>query len=160
MIKIVKGDLLDVEHGIICHQVNCRGVMGSGVADQIKKKYPKAYEKYKQLCDEHNINEDLRHTLLGCINGVFIKGNTSKDELYVVNMFGQNNYGNDGKQYTKTEKLFECFKAVRKVAEGINLPVHMPYMIGCYRGGADWKEVENLLLIAFEGYEVTLYKKH
>ena len=75
-------------------------------------------------------------------------------------MFGQLTYGYDGKQYTNTMALFSCFKEVRRVAEKNGLLVAMPYMIGCYRGGADWKEVEALLLTAFNGYEVTLYKLH
>jgi O-acetyl-ADP-ribose deacetylase (regulator of RNase III) len=41
-----------------------------------------------------------------------------------------------------------------------DLSVALPYMIGCYRGGADWKIVEDHLITAFDGYEVTLYKWH
>ena len=150
MIKIVKGDLLTVEKGIIGHQVNCQGKMGSGVALQIKKKYPLAYQEYKSLVDEHSpeVNgEDLRKDLLGQVNGVKINEN-----LYIANMFGQLNYGYDGKQYTNTEALFNCFKIVRKVSEQTGLPVYLPYMIGCYRGGGDWKLVEDYLLTAFKGY--------
>ena len=32
MIKTVVGDILDATEEITCHQVNCRGVMGAGVA--------------------------------------------------------------------------------------------------------------------------------
>lgn len=152
MIKIVKGDLIYAKESIIAHQVNCQGVMGSGVAEQIKKNFPKAFEEYKELVDEHGT---FTKTLLGKVQGVDL-GNKN----FIVNMFGQDNYGRDGKQYTSTEALYECFKKVRVIAEENNLSVAMPYMIGCYRGGADWKEVEELLLTAFEGYEVTLYKMH
>lgn len=152
-IKIVKGDLLTVNKGLICHQVNCQGVMGSGVAKQIKEKYPQAFKEYKQTINDHLKGEDLRRTLLGRVNGVKVGNN-----LYIANMFGQFDYGYDGKVYTDTEALYNCFKIVRGVAERVELPVHMPYMIGCFRGGADWKEVEDLLLTAFEDYEVTLFK--
>lgn len=37
MIKIIQGDLLEAKENIIAHQVNCKGVMGSGVAKQIKQ---------------------------------------------------------------------------------------------------------------------------
>ena len=37
MIKIINGDLFDTDANIICHQVNCKGKMGSGVALQVKK---------------------------------------------------------------------------------------------------------------------------
>lgn len=155
MIKIIKGDLLSVERGIIGHQVNCQGVMGSGVAKQVKEKYPLAFTAYKDVVKDFMGTEDLRHTLLGHVNGVCVG-----EDLYIANMFGQNKYGYDGKKYTNEEALFNCFKTVRNVAENLDLPVYLPYMIGCYRGGADWKLVESYLLTAFDGYEVTLMKYH
>ena len=44
---ITNGNLLDTELTFIVHQVNCQGVMGAGVARQIKEKFPKAWENYK-----------------------------------------------------------------------------------------------------------------
>lgn len=38
MIYEIKGDLLKAEETFIAHQVNCKGVMGAGVAKQIKNK--------------------------------------------------------------------------------------------------------------------------
>ena len=45
--KIISKDILTVESGVICQQVNCQGVMGSGLAKQIRDKWPIVYEKYK-----------------------------------------------------------------------------------------------------------------
>lgn len=43
-IKHVKGDILATptrnEDTVICHQVNCCGVMGAGLAKQIRDKWP------------------------------------------------------------------------------------------------------------------------
>jgi O-acetyl-ADP-ribose deacetylase (regulator of RNase III) len=153
MIKIVKGDLLKAKENIIAHQVNCMGVMGSGVAKQIRNKYPNVYEEYLEKVDEYTQGEDLRKELLGQVQGVVV----GEDKI-VVNMFGQYKFGNDGKQYTDTEALFKCLLAVRQVAEKNKISVAMPYKIGSYRSGAKWDEVEELILKAFDGYEVTLYK--
>lgn len=155
MIKIIKGDLLDVKYGIIGHSCNCQGAFNSGVAKQVREKYPIAFREYMELVNEYNKDEDFRKDLLGRVNGVSIG-----DGLYVANMFGQFNYGYDGKKYTSEEALFSCFKTVRKVAENAGLPVYLPYLVGCYRGGADWELVEDYLLTAFDGYEVTLCKLH
>lgn len=155
MIKIVKGDLLKAKEHIIAHQVNAQGKMGSGVAEQVRKVYPVAYEKYKELVEQTVEQNGNSEALMGEIQGIRIGF-----ERYVVNMFGQYNYGYDGGVYTNTESLYKCFKRIRAIAEKNHLSVAMPYMIGCYRGGADWKEVEDLLLTAFDGYEVTLYKLH
>lgn len=43
MIEIIEHDLLMLDCDIICHQVNCQSVMGSGIAKQIKTKYPNVY---------------------------------------------------------------------------------------------------------------------
>ncbi len=157
MIKIVKGDLLRAKEDMICHQVNCQGKMNSGIAKSIRDKHPFVYESYLNMIDQYQIDGiDKRH-LLGKIWGVNVSGSSYS---LVVNMFGQLKYGYDGKQYTDTSALYTCFKSVRAVAEKYNLSVALPYMIGSYRGGADWKEVEGLLLTAFDGYEATLYKFH
>ena len=38
--EIIEGNLLEAPERIIVHQTNCMGVMGSGIAKQIKAKYP------------------------------------------------------------------------------------------------------------------------
>ena len=34
----------------ICQQVNCRGVMGAGLAKQIRDKWPVVFDEYKKIC--------------------------------------------------------------------------------------------------------------
>lgn len=155
MIKIVKGDLLLAKEDIIAHQVNCMGKMNSGVAKQIRSKYPEVFVYYKQYVDRHVEIFNNRSMMLGGVQPIPVW-----DGKLVANMFGQLHYGYDGQKYTNEEKLFHCFKTVRKFAERERKSVALPYMVGCYRGGADWEIVENYLLTAFDGYEVTLYKKH
>ena len=47
MIKTVNGNILEATEDIICHQVNCQGVMGSGLAKQIRSKWPSVFADYK-----------------------------------------------------------------------------------------------------------------
>ena len=47
MIKVVYGDLMQATEDIIVHQVNCKGVMGSGVAKQIKANFPEVFNEYR-----------------------------------------------------------------------------------------------------------------
>lgn len=52
MIYNMVGDLLKQDKvDIICHQTNCKGVMGAGIAFQIKRTYPEVFKKYKEFCD-------------------------------------------------------------------------------------------------------------
>ncbi len=50
VIKIIEGDLFCSDARIIAHQVNCQGKMGSGVALQVKRKYPNVYNEYMKVC--------------------------------------------------------------------------------------------------------------
>ena len=44
--------LLDLSPNIvICHQVNCQGVMGAGIAKQIRARWPEVYEDYKKTIE-------------------------------------------------------------------------------------------------------------
>ena len=37
--KIIEKNILTIEKGIVCQQVNCQGVMGAGLAKSIKEKF-------------------------------------------------------------------------------------------------------------------------
>ena len=51
-VKIVKGDLFESEAQTIVNTINCVGAMGKGIALQYKVRYPKMYERYRELCKE------------------------------------------------------------------------------------------------------------
>ena len=66
MIYEIKGDLLNADEVFIAHQVNCKGVMGAGVARQIKNKLltPIEFEKYRNMCQNYSPEELLNGTIL------------------------------------------------------------------------------------------------
>lgn len=50
MIYNIVGDLLKQDKvDIICHQTNCKGVMGAGIAFQIKRAYPEVFKKVQRV---------------------------------------------------------------------------------------------------------------
>lgn len=51
--RIIKGDLFDPTHNFhaLAQGVNCRGIMGAGIAVPFKQKYPDMFTEYKALCD-------------------------------------------------------------------------------------------------------------
>lgn len=51
MFKEVTGDLFEGGYQAIGHGVNCRGVMGAGIATVFRDKFPIMYEEYKLRCD-------------------------------------------------------------------------------------------------------------
>lgn len=46
--SILYGDILNSTSSILVNPVNCKGVMGAGLAKQFKQKYPKMYLRYRR----------------------------------------------------------------------------------------------------------------
>ena len=155
MIKHIKCDIFESGADIICHQVNCQGVMGSGIAKQVRDKYPKVYEGYKQWCENSSPEELLGKSqyvpiipLRDTVTGNYKQG----DLMGIINIFGQLNYGHGGKCYTDYDALHHSFA---KINEFCNLfpfkPVlAFPYKFGCARGGGQWEIVYKMIEEAFQ----------
>lgn len=139
--KIIEKDILTVESGVLVHQTNTKGVMGSGVAKALKDKWPIIFHNYSKLCK--NYNSDY---LLGKIDPVLV--DSRKRELWVVNLFGQANYGYDGKRYTE---YYAWDLALKELNQLINtrkvLPkeIYFPYNCGACRGGGDFRIISLLI---------------
>src|SRR4051812_39641736 len=50
MIKFLKDDMWSYQAQIRVNTVNCKGVMGKGVALQFKEKLPACFEPYREWC--------------------------------------------------------------------------------------------------------------
>ena len=139
-------------NSIIAHGVNCQGVMGSGVAKQIKETYPLAYNQYKQLCDTGNVDNSFvfsrfcdptrSHPLLGTLQLVDHGG------VMIANLFTQQYYGRDGQKYADQTSIYNALMNLcQSIAMRSDLPdrVALP-KIGCGLGGLYWdSEVEPIL---------------
>lgn len=146
-LEIIRGDLLSSDANAICHQVNCRNAMGAGIAAAISEKWPIVKERYKKAF------ENLKdwHSLLGKIQTVKIGQNR-----YVVNIFGQDDYGHDG-VYTDYSALNRAFKQLNKRFAGQT--VAFPYGFGCGLAGGEWTDVEMLMVKLLPNCDVQIYMK-
>ena len=138
MLKVIEKDLLEIDEGLIVHQVNCRGTMGSGVAGQLKLKYPQIYKKYIELYNQF-IDSGETIKLLGTFQIVPINA-----KLKIVNAFTQFNFGYDGKLYTEYSAIEEVFKTL-KIINYKKLPVYIPYRYGSNLGGGDFNIVSEII---------------
>lgn len=135
MIINKNGDIFDSDADIICHQVNCQGTMGSGIAKTIKERYPEAYTEYKTVCFAFP-----KENLLGQVRIVL-----SGDRL-IANIFGQFNYGRDKNVvYTSYKALKSGLTEVHNKALRDNLSVAIPYCIGCGLANGDWNVVSKMI---------------
>ena len=151
-IKQIDGNLLDSNAELIMHQVNCQGKMNSGVAKVIREKWPVVYQSYLKLIGEKIYASEKGFSLLGLVQPV-----TVSDTQKVLNLFGQEKYGYDGKQYTSYKAIETCFRKVASYCtENGYKTVAMPYKMSCDRGGADWDTIMNLLTESFKNTDVTI----
>lgn len=163
MIKIIDGDLFRSNARIIVHQVNCQKRMGSGVALQVKKKYPNVYNEYLKACSDDMLGK-IQIVPTNSKWNDFDSGSIAipLNEKFVCNMFAQSNYGYDGKQYTDINALRECFTKLYELLHEKNnnymSKIAMPYKIGCCRGGANWADVYKMIEDIFVDCEVELWR--
>lgn len=166
MINYIKGNLLDSNCNFICHQVNCQGKMGSGVAKQIRDRWPEVYTNYMDKYAEAKVwaefcSNDCKQVtpgnyLLGKVQILYIE-DANIPRQCVVNMFSQENYGYDGARYTSYDAFWDCLKNLKdQIPKGATIA--FPYKIGCGLGGADWKIIEKIIDVVFKDYGVFIYK--
>ena len=141
MIKHIKCDIFESGAHVICHQVNCQGVMGSGIAKQVRTKYPNVYTEYKKWCDISSPK-----ALLGKSQFVETVEKYDTSFLGIFNLFGQEKFGYDGKCYTDYNALYKCFTKVKEcLPTDRKYTVAIPYLMGCHRGGGDWNIVYKMI---------------
>ena len=152
MIKHIKCDIFESGADIICHQVNCQGVMGSGVAKQVKERYPVVYDEYMKWC-----NERAPKDLLGCTQFVRLvpvwQEVPEGEFMGVMNIFGQLDYGYNGKCYTDYDALKHSFTNINTFCKDFfsYAPIlAFPYKFGCARGGGDWNIVYKMIEEVFQ----------
>ena len=135
MIEYIHGDIIRTNCGLIAHQVNCMGKMGSGVALAIKNAFPKVYLNYINYCASEKAENLLGKTLI-----MPASNQVTHHTHYVANMFAQIDYRGD-KRHTNYDALFDCLSCVLKFAKDHNLSIALPYKIGCVRGRGDWNGI-------------------
>ena len=161
-IHVVKGDIFNTHCNIICHQVNCQGVMGHGIAKQVKEKYKGVFNEYKRYCDAHADNREamLGEALIVDIDygAAVLDWLVDKERKYIANIFGQLTYGTGLR--TNYKALVLGLEVVANFAKEHNLSVAIPYKIGCGLAGGDWNKVNILIegVFAGTGLEVLMYR--
>ena len=147
MIHYINANLLDSDCNFICHQVNCQGRMGSGIAKQIRDRWSEVYTNYIRIATTH---------MLGKVQILYIE-DANIPRQCVVNMFSQENYGYDGARYTSYDAFWNCLNELKnQIPKGATIA--FPYKIGCGLGGANWEIIEKMIDIVFKDYGVFIYK--
>ena len=161
MIKFLECDVFESGADVICHQVNCKGVMDSGVAKQIRDKFTYVYDVYKQKCSQTPTRK-----LLGTSQYVPVTTSEAPAFLGVFNLFGQKNFGHKCKRYTDYEALRRSFSKMKNAMDGLfemtkkRYTIAVPYLIGCGRSGGEWDVVYDIICDVFSDcrYDILICK--
>ena len=113
------------------HQVNLRGVMGAGIAAQIREEFPIVFDIYRAAIAAENLqlgDAQPVEVLPGC---------------WIVNLAAQRGTG-WGRQ-TDYAALTLALGRFADFATEHDLRPGLPYGIGCGLGGGHWPTVETLI---------------
>ena len=155
MVTYKQGNLLNSGCNIICHQVNCQGVMGSGIALEIRNRFPEAYATFRKTF----LNGGNK---LGAIDIVY--ETQDNKGIYICNMYAQAHYLPRGVNHTDYIAFRTC---LQKLKDGINqqfkdatIRIGFPFKIGCGLGGGNWNIVSKIIEEEFsdDNYHVEIWK--
>jgi O-acetyl-ADP-ribose deacetylase (regulator of RNase III) len=143
MVIYTENDILKTvfQDTVICQSVNCRGVMGRGLAQAIRTKFPQVYDVYRSDFAEGVLT-------LGYVS--YISCNNTN---FIANICGQEGYGTD-KQYTDYDALEVGFEDVKAFALANGCKVAIPYGIGSGLGGGSWERISTIIEEIFGDNEV------
>lgn len=144
-IKFVKGNAVDAlingDIDVLLHVCNDKGVMGSGIALEIKNKIPDAFTAYKYA---------------RCDLGVVTQGKCPTGGS-VFNMVAQDGYGK-GVRHLKYGALANCLQKVAEHSSPAGDTIGLPYKMGADRAGGDWEIVLEMVEYYLGHFDVVIYK--
>lgn len=141
-IVVFRGSVFEANSDVIAHQCHCWNVWGAGLAKEMKKRYPEAY------------NAD-------CLTKRGDSGKLGQFSLtlaynkpIIINLYGQYRYGSskDGIVFTDYDALLRAFTSMIDWLNKAGMErctIAMPYDIGCRLAGGDINKVHGLINYCF-----------
>lgn len=141
MINTLHGNVLDTDNCLIVHCVNCKGVMGGGIAAEIRKRFPDVYETYRDSYKNGYLE-------LGSVTYVYYPPTKTSGPKIIGNAAGQDGYGTD-RVHVDYNAVRTCFyyinDAMRTFQERHGITTINFPLFGCGLAGGDWKIVSEII---------------
>ena len=143
-ISFIQGDLFETDMETIVITVNCKGVMGKGIALRLKKTAKPAYEKYRELCDAGEMNMGK-----SVIYDEPIDVLQGKTILFFPTKF----------HWRSRSELFQIKNGLKHFVEnyhdmGIE-SIAFP-ALGCGNGGLNWNDVKPVMIEFLEDLDIKI----
>lgn len=147
-IQYINNDIFSTTIECIIHGCNAQGVMGAGIAKQIKLRYPEVFKKYREYYETYGLN-------VGDI--VYTETNSGK---FIVNAITQENYGNDPtKRYVSYDAVDDIMKELDSALSNAYpkiTQVAMP-MIGSGLANGSWNVIESIIETRLRNVKPVVY---
>ena len=146
--KEVKGNIFNfITEGVyLVQQTNTEGVMGAGIAAQIRQIFPNVYNKYRALCAS-NIN------IMGACQ---IVDDTYKGyNVKICNCFAQDLSTYYNGHLTDYNALYNSLYYLSNVCEK-DATILIPKNIGCGIGGGDWNVVLEIITKVLGNFNIII----
>lgn len=144
-----KGDILNTTDKIIVHQVNTKGVMGSGLAKTLRKKYDGLFEHYQTFLYNNSKSTDYCYDDPLGLCSVYHED----CDYAIVNLYAQETYGKTGlhTDYIAQQNALLHFRTwlIDNDCYWEGLPSFSTVKLGCGLGGGDWNIVKSILQRVF-----------
>ncbi len=146
MIERGVGDLLRADVDALVNAVNCRGVMGKGLALQFKKTFPEVFAAYQAACDAGGVRIGQMHVV-----------ERQSSPRFVINFPTKDDWRKPSKLEFIEAGLIDLVEQVKlHRIESLAIPP-----LGCGLGGLDWGIVRPMIVEAFaplSGVRVVLFE--
>jgi len=124
MIEFKTGNILDANVDAIVNPVNCIGVMGKGLALQVKNAFPTAFETYKCACSRGEVKCGKMHV---CVN------NFNQHVCAIINFPTKSHW----REPSRLEYVIEGLNDLVHIVRELNLKSIAIPKLGCGCGGLD-----------------------
>lgn len=148
------GDIFEAPIQVLIQFNSCFCVMGSGLALEVRKRFPEAYDAD---CETKKGDKSK----LGWFTMAEISYCPDISIKYIFNVYSQFSFGRD-KRHTNYEYYYNGLENARNKILNLNkdLVVGIPFMGGCGLGGANWIICETMIKEIFKnGPKVLICKK-
>lgn len=129
MFKALIGDLFASEAQTLVNTVNCVGIMGKGVAQEFKRRYPAMFEDYAERCERKQVRVGEPYPY------------RDRSGILIVN-FPTKDHWRSPSRLADIERGLDYFVQHHEVW-GIESVAFPP--LGCGNGGLSWEEVGPLI---------------
>jgi hypothetical protein len=128
--QILNKSVFDEPADAYVNSINCRGVMGAGIALEFKNRYPKMFDDYKERCSKHLIKPGDCYTWFDAQDCVYLLGLAVKD---------------DWRYWSTTEWIEQSLKSLKlTILENDIKSVNLPLLGGLNGRRGPYGKVQNM----------------